>query len=382
MKILVFVKKFAAPTLTFIYNEVTELAKHNDVKIITLERINKEKFPFENVEVLSRSQHPLIAKLLHPFQTRDFLWSYRDKAIEDQVNGIISSFKPDVIHTHFGYESWWFLTNLKPQKIPVFISFHGFDASHKLNSKRYIATLKYFLKRHKLNPIFVSEYMAKTVEAKTGKLVDRDILYYGTDIEFFKKTNYEVPKSPFTFLQISSFAEKKGHEYTIGAFDSLLKLNLPFECRLILAGEGDLRVKMMELCKTLNIDKWVEFPGLVNSQEARNLMENAHVFVHHSITSNIGDKEGIPNALMEAMAMELPVISTIHSGIPELVQDGVNGYLVEEKDIKSYTDAMLKSLNIGLLKNNRNVIAEKFERKKHAEILKEFYKEKIQQAQN
>ena len=373
MRILVFVKKFAAPTLTFIYNEVEELSKLAEVKIITLERVNPEKFPFKNIEILKSSRGNVARRILHPFQTRDWLWSYRDASVAKQIETIIENFKPDIIHTHFGYESWWFLANLKPQKIKVFISFHGFDASHKLNSGRYLKAFNYFNKKLHLYPIFVSEFMAKSVEAKTGNLPRKSILFYGTDVAVFKRTSYNHQKAPFVFLQISSFAEKKGHEYTIQAFSELLKKNLPFECRLILAGEGQLKNKMTQLVADLGISQHVLFPGLVNVPEAKNLMEHAHVFVHHSITSEIGDKEGIPNALMEAMAMELPVISTYHSGIPELVENNVNGKLVAEKDIKAYTEAMYSSLGYDYFPQNRLKILDKFEKTKHASQLLDIY---------
>jgi glycosyltransferase involved in cell wall biosynthesis len=314
---------------------------------------------------------------MHSFQTHDFVWSYKEKSIEKQIEKIIMDFKPDVIHTHFGHESWWFLANLKPQKIPIFISFHGFDASHKIKSRRYLYAFDFFNKKHNLHPIFVSEYMAKSVEEKTGPLSNTNILYYGTDTQIFKRISKDHKRMPFIFLQISSFTEKKGHEYTIKAFCKLLKKKLPYDCKLILAGEGQLKNKMIELAANLGISRNIMFPGLVNTQEARSLMENAHVFVHHSITSAIGDKEGIPNAIMEAMAMELPIISTYHSGIPELVENMVNGILIEEKNINSYENAMLEIMNFDYLPVNRSKVLDKFEKSKHAQKLFGIYQKSI-----
>ena len=108
-------------------------------------------------------------------------------------------------------------------------------------------------------------------------------------------------------------------------------------------------------------------------------MKQADVFVHHSITSSNGDQEGIPTALMEAMAMELPVISTIHSGIPELVQNGVNGYLVQEKDINTYAKKMSEALKLGKLLKNREIINADFELTKHNEQLVQLYQKLVKQ---
>lgn len=379
MRVLVFVKKFAAPTLTFIYNEVTELSKHAQVKLLTFERANELKFPFDDVEILQPSHNSVQKKLLHSFQTRDFLFSYKDAKLEKQISQIIKDFHPDIIHTHFGHESWWFLANLKSTNIPIFISFHGFDASHKLHSIRYINVLKHFMNQFSLNAIFASNFMANQVEKRIGTIKQKHILHYGTDINLFQRESYEHPKSPIKFLQISSFAEKKGHIYTIQAFNTFLKSNPLLACTLTLAGEGQTKEKSMQLVKQLEISENVIFPGLVNMDQAKKIMEESHVFVHHSITSSIGDQEGIPNAIMEAMAMELPVISTLHSGIPELVEDGINGYLVKEKSIIPYSIAMAKSIKLGYLKINREKVTTDFEKSTHATKLIEFYNKSLTQ---
>lgn len=379
MRVLVFVKKFAAPTLTFIYNEVTELSKHAQVKLLTFERANELKFPFDDVEILQPSHNSVRKKLLHSFQTRDFLFSYKDAKLEKQISKIIKEFQPDVIHTHFGHESWWFLANLKSTNIPIFISFHGFDASHKLHSARYLTTLKHFMNQFSLNVIFASNFMANQVEKKIGSVTKKYVLHYGTNINLFQRESYEYPKSPIKFLQISSFAEKKGHLFTIQAFYTFLKSNPLLTCTLTLAGEGQTKGDTKQLVKQLGISENVIFPGLVNMDEAKNLMEESHVFVHHSITSSIGDQEGIPNAIMEAMAMELPVISTFHSGIPELVEDEINGYLVQEKAIIPYSIAMEKAIKMGYLKINRVKVATDFEKSTHSTKLIEFYNKSLTQ---
>ncbi len=143
--------------------------------------------------------------------------------------------------------------------------------------------------------------------------------------------------------------------------------------KLILTGDGKRKDLLVELSEELNIQKYVEFVGFVSPAEAKELMQEADIFVHHSITTENGDQEGIPNALMEAMAMELPVLSTYHSGIPELVIDGTNGYLVQEKDVDSYALRMADIISWKQMKANRDTIAEEFEIGKHIAKLEAFY---------
>ncbi len=150
-------------------------------------------------------------------------------------------------------------------------------------------------------------------------------------------------KELITFLQVSNFVEKKGHLYTIQAFQRFL-MYYP-NAKLLLAGDGFLRQSMQNLCQTLGINENVQFVGLVDENGVRELFREADVFLHHSVTSSAGDMEGIPTVIMEAMATGLPVISTYHSGIPELITNNVNGLLVKERDVESYFDTLLKLEN-------------------------------------
>lgn len=382
MRILCFVKTFANPTLTFIYNEIQELSKHNEVLVVTLERRNADIFPFKRVQEISYEKAYFPQKIMQKLQFADIEWSFRSKFIRTQIEAIIQDFKPDVIHTHFGYESWYFLENFKNiNNIPIVISFHGFDASHKLSSKRYRETLLKWNNDANVNFIFVSKFMLQNLQNKIGTTINRaNILYYGTDVAFFSRNknlqNDNILKTPKIFLQISSFAEKKGHEFTVKAFRIFVeKYKLSEnEVQLVFAGEGTLKDQIIDLVQSLQLQQYIHFVGLVNHLKAKALMQEAHFFVHHSVTSDkIGDMEGIPNALMEAMTMELPVISTYHSGISELVEDGVNGYLVPERNIEEYAEKLHQIMDWNYVPQNREKVVNQFEKGIHRQLLQEIY---------
>ena len=108
----------------------------------------------------------------------------------------------------------------------------------------------------------------------------------------------------------------------------------------MLAGEGPLRPRIETLCATLGVSDKVRFTGRVNKDEVIALMREADAFVQHSVSLDDGRKEGLPTVLMEAMSTGLPVIATRHSGIPELVEDGVDGFLVGERDLPEYVKRM------------------------------------------
>lgn len=373
MRILHFLKNFIPLTNTFIYQEVTGLAQNHEVTILTTNRVNNVQFPFENVKVTNHHRGNVLDRVFRTLQGWDIEWAFRNQAFRSGMLQTIADVQPDVIHCHFGWESWLVLLNLEEQAIPIFIHFHGFDASFKLESKRYVSTLKRLFARKDVTPIFCSDTMRKTVEAKTGKLSRYHILYYGTDISRFNRTQ-NIDNQGFTFLQISSFAEKKGHIYTIHAFAKFLKDNPNENVKLQFAGIGEHFEAMKSLVTSMKLESYVTFLGAVNQDEAKQLLEQANCFLHHSITAENGDQEGIPNAIMEAMAMQLPIISTQHSGIPELVQDGLNGYLVAEKDVNDYASKMKKILSWPLKPENRVVVEIKFERNQHVAQLEKIYK--------
>ncbi len=379
MKILVFSYEFANPTLTFIYNEIMGIATHKEVKVLTCNRLNENLFPFDNVTIIPFESNSLMAKLKYKLRSNNVFWGFRSYAFAKKLNETLKSYQPDIVHTHFGFDSLIFLLNLKKIDKPIFISFHGYDASHKLNSAWYRFIIKKWLNKPNIHAIFVSNYMKKNVEAHIGQVPRSYILYYGADVDFYKRSVAFPPKSPYIFLQVSSFVEKKGHEYTLEAFALFLKNNPTVSAKLILAGTGILLAEIKQKVISLNIESFVEFKGLVDKHQIKALLETAHCFVHHSVTSTIGDTEGIPNALMEAMAMQLPIISTIHSGIPELVENNVNGYLVPEKDIDAYSSVMQNILEWDNLPQNRIKIQQYFEKKQHANQLSELYKNALDQ---
>ena len=223
--------------------------------------------------------------------------------------------------------------------------------------------------------MFVADSLRKNLNRYTINTERSMILHSGIDLTRFKIEKLYQKSNPFIFLQISSLKAKKGHRYTIEAFAKFLKSQTNKAYLLRFTGDGEERGELEALVRQLGIADKVDFIGFVSSTEAKILLEEADVFVHHSITPDDGDEEGIPNAVMEAMAMELPVISTYHAGIPELVTDGVHGYLVEEKDVESYAQRMQDILSWRRQPQNRKRIEEEFEINYHIQKLVHFYEQ-------
>jgi len=101
---------------------------------------------------------------------------------------------------------------------------------------------------------------------------------------------------------------------------------------LRIAGDGLLRDEYQALIKRLGVENRVTLLGALNQPEIVQLLDDCDIFLGPSITAPNGDQDAPTNVLKEAMALGLPVIATRHGGIPELVEDGVSGLLVPERD--------------------------------------------------
>src|SRR6185436_3798725 len=155
----------------------------------------------------------------------------------------------------------------------------------------------------------------------------------------FRARQKEPGQAP-RLLSIARLVEKKGVEYAIRAAARLRGVDFHYD----IVGDGPLRPGLEQLVRELDVADRVNLLGWKQQTEVVQLLEQAHLLVAPSVTGRDGDQEGIPVAMMEAMAMGLPVLSTQHSGIPELVEDGRSGYLVPERDVDALAEGLKRLL--------------------------------------
>jgi glycosyltransferase involved in cell wall biosynthesis len=354
MKILVTCHGYLTPSMTFVYNQITVFQEQgHEVEVVACVLLNENLFPFNNVRAFEEKKD--LNYVISAFKRKlNFKYTFFSNSFSKKFEKLVSEFQPDIIHCHFGTHFFRLGNYFEDNPIPTIITFHGYDASQSLTDKTYCKALRKAFK----NPFVYGTAVSQAIKnnlLNIGLPSEKIIVdYLGVDLDFFKRNttrNFNSDESA-TFLQVSNFVEKKGHEYTIKAFKKHLDYTKTNDI-LIFGGAGPLYNEMVMLTKTLNLENNVQFKGLVDRFQVKELMENAHFFVHHSITAENGDTEGLPTVLMEAMAMELPCISTIHSGIPEIIENNVNGILVEEMDIEGMAIAFS---NIKNIKNNQREI--------------------------
>ncbi|WP_051669536.1 glycosyltransferase [Bryobacter aggregatus] len=179
----------------------------------------------------------------------------------------------------------------------------------------------------------ISDYGRQKLEVM-GCPPDRmQVLRMGVNPNHFVPLHQE--HSILRILTVARFVPYKGLATAITA---LAKLSIPFEYRLI--GDGPMREELICLAQKLRVEHQVKFCGIQSSQAVLQELQQADLFLLPSETQGNGDEEGIPVALMEAMACEIPVVSTFHSGIPELIENGKEGILVPERDLAALVAAL------------------------------------------
>lgn len=197
---------------------------------------------------------------------------------------------------------------------------------------------------------------------------------HGADLERFRPVLPSLQKSKHTWriLACGFLAGYKGFGYLVGACALLRDQGHQFECLII--GQGPQRNRLLQLIEEKGLAQQVRIiPPMPQPQLAERYHE-ADVFVHPSVVTTTGNRDVIPNVLIEAMASGTPVISTRLSGIQELIEDGESGILVPSGDPKALAEAISSLMQDGvkreqLVKAAQDAVATRFDRRKTAEGL-------------
>jgi colanic acid/amylovoran biosynthesis glycosyltransferase len=168
--------------------------------------------------------------------------------------------------------------------------------------------------------------------AAMGCLVDKlRVHHIGIDLAQFAFTPRQPPAdNVLRLVSIARLVEKKGLEYAIKAVAQVAAGGQKLVYNII--GDGEMRPFLEDLAAKLNLAGTVNLLGWKTQTEVLDILQQSHILLSPSVTASYGDQEGTPVALMEAMAMGMPVIGTTHSGIPEMIRDNECGYLVPERD--------------------------------------------------
>lgn len=262
---------------------------------------------------------------------------------EDLLNHIVS-LSPAILHFHYGTDAGIYLKTLRMINIPKVVSFYGYDCSGF--PKRFLGYGKIYLRtrvfKYATKVLAMSEDMKNdlmNLGCPSGKII---VHYHGVPTSlFFQEHNYLQSTKVVSFLIITGLTPQKGHLFLIKAF--IKAHNILPNIKLSIYGSGSEAKSISDEINDSNVSSYIQLFSSIQygSEQHKSLLRNADVFIHPSITDRKGNKEGIPGAIVEAMSAGLPVISTFHAGIPEIINDGETGLLVKENDVDSLADKIV-----------------------------------------
>jgi len=246
--------------------------------------------------------------------------------------------KFDILHCHFG-PNGVLGVSLKDIGVAgkVLTSFHGYDVNNYPHSEGKDVYTELFKKggRFTANTQFTKQ-QAVQLGCPAQKI---DILHESLDVRKFRfKTKRLSQSETIQLLTIGRLAEKKGHAYALQAIAKVIENHK--NIRYIIAGDGPLRERLKTQVSELRLEQHVTFTGSIDQEEAIALYAQAHIFILPSVTAANQDREGQALVLQEAQACGLPVLSTLHNGIPEGVLNGTTGFLVPEADSEALAERL------------------------------------------
>jgi len=184
-------------------------------------------------------------------------------------------------------------------------------------------------------------------------------------------------KGPLSILSVGSLVTKKGHKYLIQACRELKARGVNFRCTIIGGGHGEKALK--QLIRECDLEGLVDLRGPRTQPEVLRAYQEHDLFVLACVVLSSGARDGIPVVLMEAMATQMPVISTPVSGIPELVRHEETGWLVPERDATAIAEAITrlaadKPLCQRLGRNGQALVEKEFEIQGNAAQLADMFR--------
>ncbi|WP_312981160.1 colanic acid biosynthesis glycosyltransferase WcaL [Atlantibacter sp.] len=363
MKVGFFLLKFPVASETFVLNQIVGFIEMGyEVEIVAIHKgdLQHTHAAFERYQLANKTTWLLdepdgkLNKLKYrAFETvkglhRPAVWRAMNMARygEEARNLILSAIcagsqghRADVFIAHFGPAG---VTAAKLRELglikgKIATVFHGIDVSHRQVLEHYTPEYQKLFKRGDMM-LPISELWAGRLTAMGCPAEKIAVSRMGVDMENFTLRPAKAPGSPLQIISVARLTEKKGLHVAIEACRQLKARGVPFRYHIL--GIGPWERRLRTLIEQYQLEDDIVMPGFKPSHEVKAMLNDADLFLLPSVTGTDGDMEGIPVALMEAMAVGIPVISTFHSGIPELIDSEQSGWLVPENNAQALADAL------------------------------------------
>lgn len=293
--------------------------------------------------------------------------------------------RPVLLHAHTGVSGAHVLPLARRLDLPFVVTFHGYDATASdeelarwPNRGQVYLQRRAAMQRDVTRMIAVSAYIRDLLVARGWPAERLTVHHMGVDTTIFAPAPDATPlteRAPVVFFA-GRLIEKKGLEYLIDAL-RLVRATVP-GAELVVAGTGPRQGALAKRAAAAGVP--VRFLGRTPPEEVRAWMARAALYCMPSVRAADGDAEGLPTALVEAMACGLPVVATVHAGTPEAVVHGETGLLAAERDVAGLAAHLTALLGDGALRTRmgaaaRTRVLAHFDHRRQAAVLEEIYDE-------
>lgn len=373
-KVALFATNFGAYSQTFIYDEVTRHRGY-DVEVFARNRENADIFDFSPVHALK------------PWRSRQE-WAewmlYGATMLSPRFMKQIRTGGFDVLHAHFGPGSIYALPYQLATDLPLVVTFHGYDVPLLSTPRRFEPKYWRYWGLSKVMLRRVTRFLAASNELhdqliELGAPPER-VHVWRLGVQIPPLTEAPKGRTGKNVLLVGRFVEKKGFEYALEAFARVVKSGV--EARLHIAGDGEKRAAYDEIIEREGIGEHVEFLGVLAHQDVLDKMLEMDILMCPSVVAANGDRESGILVAKEAGARYLPVIGTIHGGIPEIIDDSTTGFLVPERDASAIAERLGRLLGSQELREEmgraaRRKMEREYDIDRRIEVLEEHYDEAI-----
>lgn len=289
-----------------------------------------------------------------------------------RVKRILRRFAPDIVHTHYatGYGLWGFMQKTAPLIVTVW----GTDIADALAGKRIITPIvRRALKAARFvtaTSRFLMDQAVRFESSVADKLV---YVPFGVPIKVAEKAP-DKSGGPVRIIFAKQFHTTYAPEMVLRSFSASCRMDI--ELHLTMIGGGPLHNRLLRLAQSLDIADRVDIRGWVEMLEAESLIAGADIMVMPS------NKESFGVAALEACASGVPVIASNVGGIPEIIEDGRNGILIEPGDEKALTEAIVKlsgdpALRQQMGEAGRKIARERFDFDASLDLMENLYRKTL-----
>ena len=332
--------QYFARSETFMYFYLSHFRRVHPICLSWVPFVNTDLFPFppSDCYVIGMKSYTL-----------RWLWAGVWRRLTGRrvlVERILQRREARLIHAHYGPVGWWTLPLKKALQIPLVTNFYGYDMAPELTEEGP----DWLRRRQELfdeGDLFLVEgpFMRRRLielSCPAEKVQIQRIAIKVREMPF--RTRKPRADGKVVIVFAGRFYEKKGLLYALQAVRDVWRSGRSIEFRII--GDGPLAPRVRAFVKEHGLEGCVRLLGFLNYQDYLREMQEADIFLHPSVTAADGDSEGgAPTTILEAQALGMPVVSTYHADIPNVVVPGKSALLVPERDREALSQALINLLD-------------------------------------